>query len=233
MPPEISPAHHLDGLLGAADNNSFAIVLKVGDAFVDLCLQGNAFAAANTMICRNNHLRAERNQAIIQRSGGKAGKDRVVDRSDPETGKNRDETLNNVRKEKCGLASVIDAEALQHIGAALNFVEEHLIRQKRRLPGFRFPDKCNSVSAPSSNVTVDQIDTGIHHAAAEEFELRQRPFLNAIPTAHPLEFRRNLLPEFIGILLGESQVLKKSFGTSHSSSLRSIWRKWLLRNVGH
>src|ERR1700733_6606140 len=233
MPPEISATHHLEGLFGTLDNDNFAIVLKVRDTFVDFRFQWDSLTATDTMIGGNNHLRAERNESIIQRAGGKTGEDGVVDRSDPETGKNSDDALNHVGKKNGNCTAVTDAKALEHIGAALDVVKEHAIGSKGRLPAFRFPNECNSVAAPTCNMTIEQIDTGIHHAAAKEFKMRQRSVLNGIPSANPLEFGSNLLPEFIGILLGEPQVLKKCFGTSHSSLLRSIWKQWLLRNVGH
>ena len=118
------------------------------DTLVDFRLQGNPLTAPNAIIGGDDRLWTKRNESIIQRASGKTGEDRVVNRSDPETGKNSDDAFDHIGKKNCDWAAAIDTYALEHIGTTLDFVEEHLVSAKRRFPGFRFPDEGDAVAAP-------------------------------------------------------------------------------------
>src|SRR5947208_4291482 len=76
------------------------------------------------------------------------------------------------------------------------------------------------------------IDARIHDAATEELEIGERPFLDYIPSPHPLKFGGSLLPELIGMHFRELQVLSKRFRRTHCSPLRLPKRQGLLRDVG-
>ena len=108
-----------------------------------------------------------------------------MNRADARAGEHRDRGLGDQRHVNGDPISRLDAEMLQRISAAADFIGEHLIGQNARVARLTLPDEGDLVAARPAQMTIEAIVRGVDLASHEPFRERKIPFEDFVVRLEP------------------------------------------------
>ena len=155
------------------------------ERLIDVALEVNLRAAPPSGVGGDDQLGFGVVDAIGERLGGESSEHHRMNRADARAREHRDRGLGNQRHVDGDAIAFLDAEALERVGGAADFIGEHLIGQDARVAGLAFPDESDLVAAPVGQMAIEAIVGGVDLAADEPFSERKIPFEDFIVRLEP------------------------------------------------
>ena len=194
------PCLHLHGRAGPAIDHDVSDRRALLQRLVHDRLQLDLSAAAIARVLRQHGDAAGVVDAVGDGVGRKAAKDHRVDRADARTGQQRNRQLGTHAHVDGDAVAALDAQALQHVGKALDFVVQIAVGQPAHLARLALPQDGDLVLAGAQRVTVHTVVREIQLAAYEPLRVLRLPLGHAGPRSEPLQFPGGFRPELLRLL---------------------------------
>ena len=155
------------------------------ERLIDVALEVNLRAATPSGVGGDDQLRFGVVDTIGERLGGKSSEHHRMNRADARASEHRDRGLGNQRHIDGDPIALRDAETLERVGRAADFIGEHLVGQDARITGLAFPDERDLVAAPISQVAIEAVVRRVDFAADEPFGKGIIPFQHFLVRLEP------------------------------------------------
>ncbi len=173
------------------------------ERLIDVLLERRPLPAAPSAVGGDTDLRFGIVDPIGQRLRREAAEHHRMDRADPRAREHRDRRLGHHRHVDRDAVALLDAQALERVGAAPHFVGEHLVGQDARMsPGSPSQNQRGLVAARACQMAVETVVGGVDLAADEPLRKRQLPFEHFAERLEPIEVARAFGPESFGVRVG-------------------------------
>ncbi len=167
---DITAALHVDGGVGALDDDDRGHAADFVAGCIHVCLERNLSTSTDALVGGDDAGRFAVFDTSGNRIGREAAEDHGMNRADTGAGEDRDRRLRDHRHVDGDAVAFLDAARLQHVGEAADLGMQLLVGKLLVVLGIvTFPDDCGLVTA-LGDMAVDAVVAGVERSILEPFD---------------------------------------------------------------